>query len=214
MTNSPQVAKRLDNVYSGNMSMNDNSVNIKSYHHGDLRAALVAEGLRLLGLQDREDISLRGIARNIGVSATAVYRHFPDKAALLKALCVEGDARLATRFKEARDLAGGGKPGFDAVGQTYVHFAVENPALFRLMMSAHGIDLRRGIEEQGGDSFRILLDGISELTPDHRGTDTRIAALQSWAIVHGLATLMLDGLVPHDDDIIEKVIKTPEFPIV
>ncbi len=65
------------------MTYNDNSVNIKSYHHGDLRSALVEEGLRLLAASDAEHLSLREIARNAGVSATAVYRHFPDKEALL-----------------------------------------------------------------------------------------------------------------------------------
>ncbi|MFT3975751.1 MAG: helix-turn-helix domain-containing protein, partial [Sphingomonas bacterium] len=54
----------------------------KAYHHGDLRAALVAEGLLLIEEQGADDLSLRELARRVGVSATAVYRHFPDKAAL------------------------------------------------------------------------------------------------------------------------------------
>lgn len=183
---------------------------MKNYHHGDLRAALVAEGLKALGEQDREELSLRAIARNVGVSATAVYRHFPDKAALLHALCIEGDTLLAQRFAEARALSGGGKAGFDAVGRAYVRFALDHPALFRLMMSGHGEAARRGEGGVGGQSFRILTEGISEFVPPEAPDSERnVAALQSWAIVHGLATLMLDGMVPPEDSLITTVIRTP-----
>lgn len=199
------------------MTSNDNSVNIESsvkrYHHGDLRSALIEEGLRLLGTEAQERTSLREIARNVGVSATAVYRHFPDKTALLKALCLEGDRLLADASRIAKAEAGGGRAGFDATGRAYVRFALDHPALFRLMMSNF-----RALElGEGGDAGSIaisqLLDDIAELTPagigpasDHK---RRIGALQSWAIVHGLATLMLDGLVPPDEALIAEVIRTP-----
>ena len=81
------------------MTANDNTVNIKNrtgrYHHGDLRSALIEEGMAELASKAPEDVSLREIARRAGVSATAVYRHFPDKAALLSALCEEGSRKLA-----------------------------------------------------------------------------------------------------------------------
>ncbi|MBK8273457.1 MAG: TetR/AcrR family transcriptional regulator [Sphingomonadales bacterium] len=119
------------------MIENDNSVNIENekgrYHHGDLRAALISEGLRLLAIGDVDQLSLRQIARNVGVSPTAVYRHFPDKQALLTALAMEGGAQLARRQKKAQTAAGGGRAGFDETGRVYVRFALENPALFRLM---------------------------------------------------------------------------------
>src|SRR5262245_66433836 len=89
------------------MARNGNSVNIESggerYHHGDLRAALIGEGLKRLKEGPVDALSLREIARNVGVSATAVYRHFPDKAALLGALCVAGDAMIAKAFEKAVD---------------------------------------------------------------------------------------------------------------
>ena len=91
----------MRNVYTANMSENDNTVNMKNregrYHHGDLRSALVEEGLAQLDTKAPEAVSLREIARNVGVSATAVYRHFPDKDALLAALCDVG-GRRAVRF--------------------------------------------------------------------------------------------------------------------
>ncbi|MCC2105214.1 MAG: helix-turn-helix transcriptional regulator, partial [Hyphomicrobiales bacterium] len=70
--------------------MKKTTVEQSSYHHGDLRAALVAEGMRQLGGEGAGDLSLRGVARAVGVSATAVYRHFPDKDALLSAIAEEG----------------------------------------------------------------------------------------------------------------------------
>jgi AcrR family transcriptional regulator len=75
------------------MASKDNSVNIKSdgakatgaYHHGDLRAAVIAAGLKRLAEGDGAELGLRALARDVGVSATALYRHFPDKEALLDA---------------------------------------------------------------------------------------------------------------------------------
>jgi AcrR family transcriptional regulator len=134
------LAIRLGNVYSDNMASNANSVNIESekrgYHHGDLRSALVQAGLDLLKTRAPDAVSLREIARMAGVSATAVYRHFPDKQALLSALCDEGAEDLARLQQAAMAQAGGGRSGFDAVGRTYVRFALANPTLFRLMMTA------------------------------------------------------------------------------
>ena len=67
----------------------------KNYHHGDLRAAAIEAGLTLLEEREADDLGLREVARAVGVSATALYRHFPDKAALLRALASAGLERLA-----------------------------------------------------------------------------------------------------------------------
>ncbi|NVN31613.1 helix-turn-helix transcriptional regulator, partial [Endobacter medicaginis] len=96
------------------MCANDNTVNIKkpAYHHGDLRRVLMAEGMRLLAERDAESLSLREVARAAGVSATSIYRHFPDKGALMAALAREGLARLALAQRAASEAAGGGEAGF------------------------------------------------------------------------------------------------------
>lgn len=207
------LEKRLGNVYGDNMSGNDNSVNIKDkkerYHHGDLRSALVAEGLRLLAAHDAEHLSLRQVARNVGVSATAVYRHFPDKNALLAALASEGGEQLAEQQLAAQQSAGGGVAGFDATGRVYVRFALANPALFRLMM----VNARDGaiLDGEAGSvtGLNLLRRNIAELaTPGTSAHVQRVRAVQSWAIVHGLAMLMLDGQVPPDDALIDAVVST------
>ncbi len=194
------------------MTENDNSVNIESekgrYHHGDLRAALISEGLRLLAIGDVDQLSLRQIARNVGVSPTAVYRHFPDKQALLTALAMEGGAQLARRQKEAQTAAGGGRAGFDETGRVYVRFALENPALFRLMTakSRVGTETCPG-EERGG--LGLLRRNIAALAaPGTSEEAQRVGFVRSWAMVHGLAMLMLDGQVPADESLIDRVVDT------
>ena len=206
---------RLDNVYADNMTSNGNTVNIEDgrtrYHHGDLRAALIEAGLHHLASGDASDLSLRAIARQVGVSATAVYRHFPDKSALIAALCVEGDRLLGEASAQAQDAAGGGRAGFDATGRAYVRFALNHPALFRLMMGRfRGVPGEPGAPESGSAGLRLLVENVTALSPpDLAPAERRTRALQSWALVHGLAMLMLDGIVPADEALIGAVIKSP-----
>jgi AcrR family transcriptional regulator len=120
------------------MTQDSNTVNIdkKPYHHGDLRAALIEQGMALLAQRDADSLSLREVARAAGVSATSVYRHFPDKEALFTALAMEGLAQLGAAQKAAGQAAGGGKQAFAATGRAYVRFALANPALFRLIFAS------------------------------------------------------------------------------
>jgi AcrR family transcriptional regulator len=195
--------------------MNDNSVNIENareadgerYHHGDLRSALIEEGLKRLENAPAEALSLREVARNVGVSATAVYRHFPDKQALLHALADVGGERMATAFETAMAAEKPGKEAFDAMGRAYVHFALKNRSLFKLMMSP---EMMSGIAAEGRPRTRgmgMLTNALSELSGGKLSTEMQnVRRLQAWSIVHGLAMLMLDGLVPADEKIIDQVL--------
>jgi AcrR family transcriptional regulator len=179
----------------------------RNYHHGDLRAALVQAGLRLLEERQGDDIGLREVARAVGVSATAVYRHFPDKAALLRALSAEGLAHLAKAQQAAFARAGGGRAGFFATGRAYVRFALDNPALFRLIFSnPPAQDLMTGERDKVPEAFRMLLENAASLASGASADTVRLAALDAWAKVHGLAVLMLDGQIPSDDRLIDAVI--------
>ena len=192
------------------MSANDNSVNINSrkgsYHHGDLRAELIRIGLQHLSRVPSEDLSLREIAREAGVSATAVYRHFPDKRALESALCHAGAEQLGAEQSRAMDEAGGGQAGFNAVGRAYVRFALSNPALFRLISRTRApADFFEGKSDWQSSAMRLLRDSVAALSGGDADAQ-RVQAIQSWAMVHGLAFLMLDGLVPADEALIDSVI--------
>jgi AcrR family transcriptional regulator len=176
------------------MTRNANSVNIKSYHHGDLRSAVVAEGLRLLQDREAESLSLREISRNVGVSATALYRHFPDKASLLEALAEAGYAQLAR--EQAAAAAVGGASGFAAMGQAYVRFALANPALFRLIFVAKSPHAHPFQDAPKGTAASLLQKGVAELMDPDAPAEARFATmLRAWSLVHGLAMLILDGQV-------------------
>lgn len=182
----------------------------KAYHHGDLRAALIEAGMTLLESRTADDLSLREVARAVGVSATAVYRHFPDKGALMAALAAEGLQRLAAAQRAAQEAAGGGMAGFSATGAAYVRFALANPALFRLVFAnPESIALHADKPE---DDAMTLLRANAALLAEGKGGDAQVIALQAWAIAHGLAMLMLDGQVPVDDALIERVIDVGALP--
>jgi AcrR family transcriptional regulator len=194
-------------VYAVNMDENSNSVNMRKrpYHHGDLRAALVQEGLRLLAARDAESLSLREVARGVGVSATSVYRHFPDKEALLTALALEGLTRLGVAQRIAAEVAGGGEAGFAATGRAYVRFALANPALFRLIFTSPALAPSKTagkLETEAG----LLLQANAAAAAAKDGGEAAVHAVQAWALVHGLAMLMLDGQIPVDDRLIDKAI--------
>lgn len=196
------------------MTSNDNTVNMKAregrYHHGDLRSALIEEGLAQLHQKAPDAVSLREIARNAGVSATAVYRHFPHKAALLRALCGVGAVRLAEDFETA--MAGKASPraAFTAMGAAYVRFALRNPSLFRLMMTQNPPDTDAPAPPgTSGNPFAMLSETLRGLLPPDAPASLRdTKRLQAWSLVHGLAMLMLDGQVPADEALIDRVVTT------
>lgn len=180
----------------------------QGYHHGDLRSALLDTGLRLLRSRSVDDLGLRELAREVGVSPAAIYRHFPDKSALMAALAVEGLERLATAQRQATQAAGGGQAGFLASGMAYVRFAVDNPALFRLVFGAvQGCDPLDAPIDSVASAMRGLRQDIEALVPAGMPAAARkAAALHAWALVHGLAQLVLDGQIPVDWRLIERVL--------
>lgn len=193
------------------MANKDNSVNIKSdgakaagaYHHGDLRAAVIAAGLKRLEQGDGAELGLRALARDVGVSATALYRHFPDKEALLDALADEGLRRLGALQAQAWLKAGGGVAGFKATGIAYVRFAHDEPALFRLSFTRQMPDRKEGGD--GGEvAYNLLRAGVGEALPGALDPDT--AALHAWALVHGLAMLILDRRIEWDETKVAEVV--------
>jgi len=174
----------------------------RTYHHGDLRSALIEAGLAQLAQSDEQHVSLRELARQVGVSPTAVYRHFPDKNALLAALAEAGVAWLGEAQRLASEAAGGGAAGFAATGRAYVRFALAHPALFRLTFT-HGD--YAAAPTQSNDAASQMLRSYAQ---EFGGADAERLTLQAWAVAHGLAMLMLDGRLPPDDALIDRVLDT------
>ena len=198
-------------------AQNANSVNMNpdkarsDYHHGDLRRALVATGMALLEQHPDGELGLRELARAVGVSATAVYRHFPDKRALFAALADAGFELLADTQAAAARRHRDRRRAFRASGQAYVRFALAHPALFRLMGSHMMVC---GAETVPGDNraARMLHDHVAALLPaDASPTRQQVTAMQAWALVHGLAVLMLGGRIPAEERLIDAVVDEFRF---
>lgn len=184
-----------------------------SYHHGDLHAKALLLGMEKIEKQDHPDLGLRALARDLGVSATALYRHFPNKDALLDALAIEALNRLGLHQAKAAMSGGGGRLGFAEVGITYVEWTVANPALFRLIYNRVGkVDLANGDPSEMGEAFRQLKAGIAAMMPEDMSEEQRTAAaLHAWSLVHGLAMLILDGQVEYDPEMVRKVVTMTDF---
>lgn len=180
----------------------------RGYHHGDLHAALIETGMRLIEYSDADQFSLRQVARETGVSSAAVYRHFPDKAALLAALASEGLDRLGAAQRAAAAEAGFGIAGFNASGRTYVRFALQHPALFRMIMThSPPVDHFAADPAHVSSPMRWLRSSVAALAPEGVSPEAlRRAALRAWSRVHGLAMLILDGQIPVDEAMIDAVI--------
>ncbi|WEK04166.1 MAG: TetR/AcrR family transcriptional regulator [Candidatus Devosia phytovorans] len=159
------------------------------YHHGNLRHALLEAALVIIEAEGEAGLGLRDLARAVGVSPAAPYRHFDSRAALLEALAVTGFQRFTRALEE---VATHNPPDLlSAMGRTYVRFALDNAALFRLMFSAQ---LRRN----NRPGLRMAADAAFATLRQVSGGDTtdgRIAALSAWSRVHGLATLLLEGQI-------------------
>lgn len=163
-----------------------------SYHHGDLRAALLTTAMRML--ENGETFSLRAIARNAGVSPTAPYRHFPDRDALEAALAVQGFSDLKHDLTAGRDLPAS-IADLAEFGVTYVDFAMRRPALFRLMFG-NPCDDADDERVKAADALHELLgQALANVAPE---SDTTALACAGWSLAHGLAFLHLDGKLPAD----------------
>lgn len=192
------------------MTANDNTVNIKSdesYHHGDLRSAALALGLEKLAQSGTPELGLRELARELGVSATALYRHFPNKDALLDALALAALRKLGEEQLRAASQAKG-NDAFREVGFTYVRWAAQNPSLFRLVFARTGrVDALMDGSVDLGEAFRQLAAGIGDILPPGATQQQRLAAqLHAWSLVHGIAYLVVDGQVAWDEELVRAVI--------
>lgn len=165
------------------------------YHHGDLRAALVRAALELLEEGGTGGISLRAVARHAGVAASAPYRHYADRDALLSAVAAVGYRELAA-YLAAAHPAPATPDDLAAVAVAYVQFALERPALFRVMF---GEPCDRDSTERVAATEAISAYVAAIVRQAFPGADPAALATAVWALVHGLAFLHLDGKLDASD---------------
>ena len=166
------------------------------YHHGSLKAALLDAADGLLDEGGTGAVSLREVARRAGVSATASYRHFASKEDLLVALATRGFDEFGAAIQVASQTP---DHPLTAMGVAYVRFAVAHPGLFRLMFGpAIGNRAQHPmLREAANRTFQQLAAVID--APGEATAGPRMSATGAWALVHGLATLILDGMLAADD---------------
>jgi AcrR family transcriptional regulator len=171
-----------------------------AYHHGDLRRALLEEAVRTIRDDGAGALTLRAVGARLGVSRTALYRHFADKSALLNAVSEDGFRRLADALERAWTGAGGGVRGFDEQGRAYVQFALDNPSHYRVMFGVWtSRDEDTALRAAGARAFQLLVDALTSLQRDgvvRRNEPAAQVALYVWAAVHGVAMLAMDGRLP------------------
>lgn len=184
-----------------------------SYHHGNLRRALLEAAERLLVERGAERISLRAISRSAGVSHAAPYHHFAHLDELLAAVAADGFERLRRSMQE-RAVAASGSPlgALQEAGVGYVLFATRNPELFRLMFGGRLRERRQYAElSRAADAaFAVLGDMLAGAAGSDGGGRSRDhlhrAARAAWATVHGLSVLLIDGRLDmdwHDERAVE-----------
>ena len=159
---------------------------MSTYHHGDLRTTLLRTAGKSLEKEGLERLSLRALTRRTGVSHAAPYRHFRDRESLLAALATEGFEMLGRAQQEA--AASG---GLRAMGEAYVHFALEHPQRFRLMFGGQlRMSRHPALNEIATKTFAGLSSALAARVAG--GRDSRVASIAAWALVHGLSHLLLE----------------------
>ena len=175
----------------------------KPYHHGDLRRALLDEALRTIQTEGVEHLTLRTVGAKLGVSRSALYRHFADKQSLLATVGKEGFRKLRQTLADAWEANGHGRIGFEAMAKAYVQFAVAHPSHYRVMFGGFIESAAKDdhfIAEARG-AFQVLVDALVEQqnAGDIRRDDPVLMARFVWALVHGTAMLFINGQLPEPD---------------
>jgi AcrR family transcriptional regulator len=168
----------------------------KTYHHGDLKKALIEAGLEIIMREGIDNLSMRAVSKKIGVSHAALYRHFKGKKELVVAIALAGfqmlDSKLSTTNRKSgtdplTQLAAGSK--------AYIAFAVAHPDYYRIMFREHirnktdYPELFEAFDKLFKQTVGIIINYKAE-----RGVDAEITAVAIWSLLHGYASLIIDNL--------------------
>lgn len=160
----------------------------RPYHHGNLRDAVVAAALEVLGHKEPSELSLRDLARMVGVGHSALYSHFRDRGELLAIIAGEGFRMLLLALKGA--LEKGTQDPLVALVTAYLHFARSNPAHYRAMFRPESAapENAKHVEEWCGDCLQTVVVVLKEQR--HLPADKALErAIGIWSTLHGLALL-------------------------
>jgi len=198
-----------------------------TYHHGDLRSALIGAGISLARDGGPQAVVLREVTRAVGVAPNSAYGHFPTLTALKRAVAQRARGDMAEAMAAQLDAVAAAEPAdpreaaktyLREVGRAYVHFALREPGLFRTAMGGDPAGIRvpgapdqdlSGMDDDGRPKPKLyLLQALARLTAVGcmAAADSERAVMASWATVHGLSTMLLDLLPQLSADRKEKAI--------
>ena len=197
-----------NNVVDDHNDVNDNfdrpgaqSAAGRPYHHGNLRTALLEQAERTVRERGVADVSLRQLAREVGVSHGAPRRHFPDRQALLDALAEAGFGRLGAELRGAVDAAGEDfEERLRATAAAYIRFATRDAALLELMFAGKHGEQSGALNEAANRAFSVMLELIAQGQAEGAlgpGEPKRVG-LVLFATIQGIAALVSGGLVDAD----------------
>lgn len=169
-----------------------------SYHHGDLRKALIDQAISIIEEEGAEQVTLRRLGREVGVSPMAAYRHFASKEDLLQYVAQQGFVTLTEILQSADD-----SPLHERLlsqGVNYIQFAISHPAHYRVMFSTLNMgDWNDALTRAGQLAFQTMADTITAMSHKYRLRNRLTAAeaaLICWSNVHGVSELLLSGKLP------------------
>jgi len=162
----------------------------------DLRQKVLDASLALIEEEGLDRLSMREVARKAGVSHQAPYHYFEDREAILAALAGEGFSSLGQSLERAAVQAGSNAAkAVEDMGRAYVEFALRHPAYFQAMFRADAVPLDRypDARKLEDEAFGKLVEGIGKAFGHHPTEDRQAIAVACWSMVHGLASLILEG---------------------
>jgi len=187
----------------------------KTYHHGNLRSALIENGQQILETEGIDALSLRYVARKTGVTQAAPYSHFKDKNALLAAIAEKGFQNLALQMADEATGIKNSLFRIEALALSYLDFATKNLALFHLMFGRELAQISNfpTLAMTAGKSYSLFSSAIStHLKTKEDSRDPQPLTVSVWGMVHGLTSLIVDGKIatnhigaPDNKDFIQKV---------
>ena len=181
-----------------------------SYHHGNLKEALIETALQTIDQEGLDAITLRDITQKLGTSRSAVYRHFASKEALIIGVIQRGYEQLDELFTPIfQDHTQSVQERFEKMGRAYLDFAIEHPNLYRLLFGENYRQEREEVcdykDESQATGLYALIGLLLEAQEEGiiARADPMVQAATVWASIHGLASLLIDGHLMMRDNLEE-----------
>jgi len=175
--------------------MSRESTDHATYHHGDLRAALLKAAAAEIERSGYENLSLRELAGSLGVSRAAPYRHFADRRTLLAALAADGFTELTSIYRNVIAAEKSAQAQLAESGRVYLAFAAERPQLFRLMFASDLFGVRPpdpALIKAAGECYEVFEGLVASTLDDPDDSAVKAATIALMSCTYGFALLRMD----------------------